>query len=120
MGAFVVVLREAFEACLVFAFLTRTGQRERHARTIWLGVAAAVAISVLAGAILFVALGEVEGTGQQIYEGVAMLVACVVLTWMVFWMRKQARTIGGHLREQVGEAVAAGGGAALAAVAFVG
>jgi high-affinity iron transporter len=124
MGAFVVVLREAFEACLVlsliFAFLTRTGQRERHARTIWAGVAAAVALSVLAGAILFAALGEVEGSGQQIFEGVAMLVACVVLTWMVFWMRKQARTIGGHLREQVGEAVAAGGGTALAAVAFVG
>jgi high-affinity iron transporter len=124
MGAFVVVLREAFEACLVlsliFAFLTRTGQRERHARTIWLGVGAAVATSVVAGAILFVALGEVEGTGQQIFEGVAMLVACVVLTWMVFWMRKQARTIGGHLRAQVGEAVAAGGGAALATVAFVG
>jgi high-affinity iron transporter len=124
MGAFVVVLREAFEACLVlsliFAFLTRTGQRERHARTIWAGVAAAVGVSVLAGAILFAALGEVEGKGQQIFEGVAMLVACVVLTWMVFWMRKQARSIGGHLREQVGDAVAAGGGAALAAVAFVG
>jgi high-affinity iron transporter len=124
MGAFIVVLREAFEACLVlsliFAFLTKTGQRDRHARTIWLGVAAAVSTSVLAGAILFAALGEVEGPGQKIFEGIAMLVACVVLTWMVFWMRKQARTIGGHLRAQVGEAVRAGGGAALAMVAFVG
>jgi high-affinity iron transporter len=124
MGAFVVVLREAFEACLVlsliFAFLTRTGQREQHARTIWAGVAAAVGTSVVAGGILFAALGEVEGTGRQVFEGIAMLVACVVLTWMVFWMRKQARTIGGHLRAQVGEAVAAGGGTALAAVAFVG
>jgi high-affinity iron transporter len=124
MGAFIVVLREAFEACLVlsliFAFLTKTGLKERHARAIWAGVAAAIATSVVAGAILFAALGEVEGTGQQIFEGIAMLVACAVLTWMVFWMRKQARTIGGHLRAQVGEAVAAGGGAALAAVAFVG
>jgi high-affinity iron transporter len=48
-----------------------------------------------------------------------MLVACGVLTWMLFWMRRQARTIGGELRAQVGEAVATGGGLALASVAFV-
>jgi FTR1 family protein len=39
---------------------------------------------------------------------------------MVFWMRKQARTLGGHLRSQVSTALVAGGGLALASVAFVG
>jgi high-affinity iron transporter len=124
MGAFVIVLREGFEAALVLslilAFLTKTGQREPHARTVWLGVAGAMATSVVAGAILFAIFGELEGTGEALFEGIAMLVACGVLTWMVFWMRSQARTIGGHLRAQVGEAIVAGGGLALAAVAFVG
>ncbi len=123
MGAFVIVLREAFEASLVlglvFAFLSKTGQRERHGAAVWWGTALAVTLSVLMGALLFATVGELHGTAEQVYEGTAMLVAAAVLTWMVFWMRKQARTIGGALRTQVGDAVAAGGGMALALVAFV-
>jgi high-affinity iron transporter len=123
MGAFVIVLREAFEACLVlgivFAFLDKSGQRAQHGRTVWLGVAWAVLLSAAMGALLFVTVGELEGSAEAIYEGTAMLLAAVVVTWMVFWMRKQARTIGGALRSQVGHAVASGGGVALAAVAFI-
>src|SRR4051794_40493174 len=122
MGAFAIVLREIFEATLVlglvFAYLEKTGQR-RHARAVWQGTAAATLVSVALGAILFATVGELEGTAEQIYEGAAMLLAACVLTWMVFWMRRQARTIGGALRDQVGDAVAAGGGLALATVAFI-
>ena len=123
MGAFVIVLREAFEASLVlglvFAFLNKTGQRERHGAAVWRGTGWAIAVSVALGATLFVTVGELDGRAEQIYEGTAMLVAACVLTWMVFWMRKQAKTIGGALRDQVGDAVSRGGGLALATVAFV-
>jgi high-affinity iron transporter len=123
MGAFVIVLREAFEASLVlgivFAFLNKSGQRARHGRAVWQGTAWAVLLSVAMGALLFATVGELEGSAEQLYEGTAMLLAAAVVTWMVFWMRKQARTIGGALRAQVGDAVAHGGGLALAAVAFV-
>ena len=124
MGAFVIVLREAFEASLVvglvFAFLAKTGAAESHRRTVWLGVVAAIVVSAVAGSILFAIFGELDDAAEGIFEGVAMLVACAVLTSMVFWMRAQAKTIGGHLREQVGRALLTGGGAALASVAFVG
>src|SRR4051795_6518929 len=118
MGAFVIVLREAFEASLVlgivFAFLHKTGLAAQHGRAVWLGTASAAALSAAVGALLFATVGELEGTAEQLYEGVAMLIAAVVVTWMVFWLRKQARTIGGALRAQVGDAVAHGGGLALA------
>ena len=124
MGAFVIVLREAFEASLVvgliLAFLARTEASGEHRRAVWLGVAAAVAASVLAGAVLFATLGELSGGQEAVFEGVAMLLACAVLTWMVFWMRAQARSIGAQLRAQVSRAVLAGGGLTLATVAFVG
>jgi high-affinity iron transporter len=123
VGAFVIVLREAFEASLVlgliFAFLNKTGQRERHGQAVWQGTGWAIALSIAMGAVLFITVGELEGTAEQIYEGTAMLLAATVVTWMVFWMRKQAKTIGGALRAQVGDAVAHGGGLALATVAFV-
>jgi high-affinity iron transporter len=123
MGSFVIVLREGFEAALlvglILGVLNKTGQRQ-HARAVWMGVAAALVSSIVIGAILFAAVGELEGHAEALYEGTAMLLAAAVVTWMVFWMRKQARTLGGHLRSQVSSAIVAGGGLALASVAFIG
>lgn len=124
MGSFVVVLREGFEAALVvgliLAFLNKTGHAEHTKRAVWAGVAAAIAASLVIGGILFAAVGELEGKAEQLYEGTAMLLAAAVVTWMVFWMRKQARTLGGHLREQVSTAIGTGSGIGVAAVAFIG
>ena len=122
VGAFVIVLREGFEASLVlgivFAFLNEPDS-ERGTVGLYGMARRPLGLSVVMGAVLFATVGELEGTAEQLFEGVAMLLAAVVLTWMVFWMRKQARTIGGALRAQVGDAVASGGGLALALVAFV-
>jgi high-affinity iron transporter len=124
VDAFIVTLREGFEASLIVglivAYLVKTGQAEDYRRAVWLGVAAAVAASIVVGLTLFVAVGELEGSAEKIYEGSAMALAAAVLTWMVFWMRKQAKTIGSHLRAQVSEAIQAGSVLALASVAFVG
>jgi len=116
-------LREGFEASLIIglilAYLAKTGQTEKHVQPVWIGVIAAAILSVLVGAILFLAVGELEGSAEQIYEGTAMVLAASVLTWMVFWMRRQARTIGGHLRGQVSDAIQTGSAVALATVAFI-
>src|SRR5947209_19786925 len=105
MGSFVIVLREGFEATLliglIFGVLNKIGQREQHTRAVWLGVAAAVVTSIVIGAVLFAAVGDLHDRAEKLYEGTGMLIAASVVTWMVFWMRKQARTLGGHLRSQV-------------------
>ena len=123
VSSFVIVLREAFEACLVlglvFAFLNKVGHAREQRTAVWTGTAAAVATSVLLGALLFIAGGELEGDAEKYYEGFAMLLAAVVLTGMLFWMRRQAATIGGHLRAQVSEAISQGSTLGLALVAFV-
>src|SRR3954447_23849129 len=123
MGSFVIVLREGFEATLlvglILGVLNKTGNRQ-HVRAVWWGVVAALITSVIIGAILFAAVGELTGQADKLYEGTAMLLAASVVTWMVFWMRKQARTLGGHLRSQVSTAIVAGGGVALASVAYIG
>src|SRR5437763_4970847 len=81
--------------------------------------AAAVVTSVALGGLLFAAGGELDGDAERLYEGFAMLLAAVVLTGMLFWMRRQAATIGGSLRAQVSEAVTQGSKIGLALVAFV-
>jgi high-affinity iron transporter len=122
VGTFVITLREGFEATLIvgliLAYLAKTDQREQTA-AVWWGVAAAAITSAAIGAILFLSVGELEGTGEKVYEGATMIFAAALVTWMAFWMRKQAATIGTHLREQVSESLRTGGALALATVAFV-
>jgi high-affinity iron transporter len=121
LGAALVTTREGLEASLivgiVLAYLAKTENR-RYFRIIWLGTAAAVALSIVLGAALFFTVGELEGRGEQIFEGVAMLAAVAVLTWMIFWMRKQARMIKPELEEKLQSAIVSGSAVGLASVVF--
>jgi high-affinity iron transporter len=123
MGAGVVVLREGFEASLVvgvvLAFLDRTGRRDGFA-AVWVGVAAALALSVFVGAALFAAGAELEGRSEAIFEGVVMLTAAGLLTWMIFWMRGRARTLRREIEGRTQAALDAGSAVAVALVVFVG
>ncbi len=117
------MLREGFEASLVvgivLAFLNRTGRRDGFV-PVWIGTICALAISVCVGALLFAIGAELEGTAEKAFEGSAMLIAAGLLTWMIFWMRRQARSIRRELESQVEHALATGSALALALVAFVG
>lgn len=121
-SALLLTLREGLEAALivaiVLAYLKRL-DRDKDFKTVWLGTAAAVALSLIAGIIVFNVLGGLEGAAEEITEGVIAFTAVGVLTWMIFWMARQARHIKGELQAKVDLAVAAGGGAALAGIAFV-
>lgn len=121
MGAALLTTREGLEASLivgiVLAYLAKTDNR-RHFNTIWLGTAAAVVVSAITGAVLFFTVGALEGRAEQIFEGVAMLSAVAVLTWMIFWMRKQAVNIKRELEARLEGAIAAGSAIGLASVVF--
>jgi high-affinity iron transporter len=119
-AAFIVALREGIEAALIvsilLAYLRQLGRRDR-AHLIWWGTALAVAISAAVGTVIFVLGGEFEGTGEQLFEGLVTLTAVSVLTWMIFWMRRQGGRIRSQLQDKVDSALVAGG-LALAALAF--
>ena len=123
MGAGIVMLREGFEASLIvgimLAFLNRTGRREGFA-AVWAGTISALLLSVGTAGLLFAVGAELHGRPAAVFEGGAMLFAASLLTWMIFWMRRQARTIKRELEEQVELALATGSALALALVAFVG
>ena len=121
MGAALLTTREGLEASLivgiVLAYLAKTDNRH-YFNVIWAGTAAAVALSVITGAALFFTVGELEGRSEQIFEGIAMLSAVAVLTWMIFWMRKQAANIKRELEAKLEGAIAAGSAVGLASVVF--
>ena len=122
LAATLITLREGLEAALivglVLSVLNRLGHSNR-ARSVWAGVLAAIIVSVLAG-MAFNALGVAfEGRGEEAFEGVAMLLAAGVLTWMIFWMQRQGRQITTDLEQDVRQAAVAGSSWALFSLAFV-
>jgi high-affinity iron transporter len=123
-AAFLITLREGIEAALVIsiilAYLNAIGHRERHG-TVWAGTGLAVLTSLVAGAILYFTVGAISETSErtaEIIEGIGSLLAVAVLTWMIFWMRRQARHIKGELQQKVDLALASGSTLALGALAF--
>ena len=122
MGAGLVMLREGFEASLIvgilLAFLNRTDRRDGF-RAVWLGAGLATVISIAVGAGLFAVGAELKGTAEVAFEGGAMLIAAGLLTWMIFWMRKQSRGLKRELEAQVEHALASGSAFALGLVAFI-
>lgn len=119
-AAFIVALREGIEAVLIvsilLAYLKQLGRTDR-AHLIWWGTALAVAISLAIGTAIFALGTEFEGTAEQVFEGLVTLAAVGVLTWMIFWMRRQGARIRSDLEEKVDASLLAGG-LALAALAF--
>jgi high-affinity iron transporter len=121
MGAsFVIALREGIEAALIvsiiLAYLKQLEATDRS-RLVWWGTGLAVAISAAVGIAVFAAGAEFEGRTEEIFEGLVTLAAVAVLTWMIFWMRRQGARIRSELQEKVDTALVTGG-LALAGLAF--
>jgi high-affinity iron transporter len=121
-SSFVTLLREGFEVTLlvaiVLAYLVKIGRPESR-RQVWYGVGAALLVSLVVGGMLFVTAGELEGRPEQIFEGTAMWVAVGFLTYMVLWMRREARTVASGIRSGIDSAVERGGSLALVSLVFV-
>lgn len=121
MGAsFVIALREGIEAALIvsilLAYLAQIGRSDR-ASVVWWGTGVAVALSIALGTVIFAVGAEFEGRAEEVFEGVVTMLAVGVLTWMIFWMRRQGARIKSELQEKVDTALVSGG-FALAALAF--
>ncbi len=114
-------LREGVEAALlvsiVLAYLARTGNR-RHFPRIWLGTGAAIVVSILAGIVVFATVGDLQPPYDQLFEATTMLVAAAIVTWMLFWMRRQSVALSGNLRREIDRILTDGGVWGLAVLAF--
>src|SRR5438128_4610117 len=117
IAGLVTGLREGVEAALIvsiiLAYLNKTGNR-RHFSKIWIGTAVAVAISLAVGIGIFLTVGEFDEPYEQLFEASTMILATAVLTWMLFWMRRQARSVRGELQAAVDRVLTEGSAWSLA------
>ena len=120
-GGFVTGLREGVEAALIVAiiagYLAHTGEGRRIPRVL-LGAGGAIVVSFVAGLAIFVAVGELESPYEQLLEAATMILATGIVTWMLFWMKRQARGIRSDLHARVDRALDQGGIWGLTLLAF--
>jgi high-affinity iron transporter len=115
-------LREGVEASLIVgiiaAFLVKEGRRDALSK-MWFGVGIAVGICLAIAVFLQIADNNLPQKQQEGLETVVGLIAVTAVTYMIFWMRRNARGLKKELQEGAAKALAAGSTGALVGMAFL-
>lgn len=121
-GAFLIALRDGLEAALIVgiicAYLVKLGRRDALPKVI-LGAALAALLSLVIGVVVVNTVGRLDHRLQATLEGLAAVAAVMIMTRMLFWMRRQGRAIKGELESQVSAALAQGSTRALIGLVFI-
>jgi len=122
LPTYLLSLREGLEAALIIGILLGALSKIRRtdlSPTVWFGTLSAIGVSILT-AVLLTSFGmSLEDPAEAIFEGITMLIAAGILTWMIFWMGKQARFLRSELEAGVNKAVASAGRSPVFWLAFI-
>jgi high-affinity iron transporter len=114
-------LREGLEASLIvgilIAYVVKVGRRDAILK-IWLGVAAAILVSIGLGIALTAATDLLGPVAEPLIAGFASVAAAIMVTWMIFWMANTAKNMRSSLEKDVSKSLSTGT-AALVAIAFL-
>jgi high-affinity iron transporter len=106
-AAFVVTLREAFEASLilgiVYGYLQKVGAPDGYRYVTW-GGAVGLLLSVAMGLAVTFLSGPLLDLGPDIVTLVVIFAAVGLLTWHAWWMQQHARLIKGQVQHRIDEA----------------
>jgi high-affinity iron transporter len=120
-GSGLIGLREGLETSIVvsilIAFLVKSGRRDAL-KWVWLGVAGAIAMTLGVFLTIQFSAYTVSGLGAEAIAGVASLVAVVIVTTMVLWMKSASASLSGELKTGMARALETGG-LAVTSLAFL-
>ena len=115
LPTFFVTLREGFEAALVvgivMACLKKAEQTQLY-RWVYLGILGGIFASIAVGFLLAGVVSGVETAGgiyapvvKELLEGIFGVVAIAMLSWMLLWMTKQAKSLKGEIEGSITSAL---------------
>lgn len=125
VAAFLILLREGVEALLVVAavvtYVLKTGRRDQL-RGVYLGIAAAMAVSVgLAVAFSSLTSSADLGMSQELIEGIVGLLAAALLIYISHWILSKSEGDAWHryINSSIDKQASSGGQWALFTVVFL-
>ncbi len=107
LPTYLLSLREGLEAALIIGIVlgaVNKIHRKDLSPAVWFGTLNAVVASILTAIVLTSFGMSLEESAEQIFEGITMLLAAGILTWMIFWMGRQARFLKNELENDVNKA----------------
>ncbi len=122
LSAFLLALREGLEAALIVGIVLSALHKMRRSElgaSVWLGVGVGGMVSLVSGVGLVLLGIRLEGAAEKAFEGLTMLAAALVLTWVIFWMNRAARQLKAQLEGEVRQAVVTSRRGALFSLAFL-
>ncbi len=111
LPTFIVTLREGFEATLivgiVFTCLQKAKKQEYYS-WIYVGVITGIVASILVGLFLWEGLATIESSSylyapflKQLFKTLLVIIAITMLSWMLIWMSKQAKSIQSEVQNNI-------------------
>jgi high-affinity iron transporter len=101
---FIITFRETLEAALIagiiLSYLAKIGQKDWF-KTVYAAIVTGIVLSIGIGVIIYQTIGTLEGATEEIAEGILMITAAALITWMIVWMMKQKNRISQNLRNKV-------------------
>ena len=121
-ASFLITFREALEAALIIgiiaAYLAKIGRKDLN-RYIYAGITGALIASLGVAFAFKSVFGALDGTAEELFEGVASLTAAAVLTYMIFWMANNSKNIKGQLHGKIDVSISKGQMIGLTLMSFI-
>lgn len=122
LGQYLITFREVLEAALItsiiLAYFIRTDKKHLTGY-IWTGIIIALVVSVGIAVAVAVLYGGLSSAGAKLFEGIAALLAVLVLTSMILWMALKAGMIKEELNARASLAVKKGTVISIISLSFI-
>ncbi|MGP1603824.1 MAG: FTR1 family iron permease [Treponema sp.] len=124
IASLVLVLREGLEAILVIAaiiaYLVKTG-KTKYVKSVYAGGAFGILFSVILAILFSIIAGAQSGIAREIFEGIGMFVAVIVLFYVSNWMlsKSEAQNWEKYIKSKVETSVTTGNKWLLIFTAFI-
>ena len=108
LASFVIVVREGLEIALVLAiilgFLEKSGAGHMKS-AVWRGVGLTALACVVLTLMIVAAVDRLDEATIALAEGITLILAGFVLSWMVVWMHEHAKDLAGQMRTALADRV---------------
>ncbi|KZZ83278.1 FTR1 family iron permease [Bacillus sp. SJS] len=88
-----LALREGLEAALIIGIiLIHTTRINRHdlKSSVYLGAGIGLIVSIIGGLIVFSGAQEMEGSSEELFEGIMMLAASGLIAYFILWLHRNS------------------------------